>query len=183
MAIFRKKSAFLTMMIENQLATRRSKEESASFARTIAQDQSSFLELWKVIRNGAPPLPQRGAWILEMALEHKPAWLSIIYDEAVDLLFTDQHDAVYRHLIKCLSMQSVPEKHQGRLYDLCIQNLLDPQKPVAVQVFSMSLAARIALPLPELQEELAIVIREGMEWGSAGFRSRGKKVLKELGMP
>jgi hypothetical protein len=44
----------------------------------------------------------------------------------------------------------------------------------------MTVLANLAKKLPELKNELVPLIEDQMPFGSAGFISRGRKVLKEL---
>ena len=44
----------------------------------------------------------------------------------------------------------------------------------------MDIAYNIASDIPELKEELALVINDQMEFNSAGFKSRGKRILKKI---
>jgi hypothetical protein len=64
-----------------------------------------------------------------------------------------------------------------------LQWLRSAKVAVAIQVWCMDIAARIAMPYPELREELAFVIEAQLPYGSAGFVSRGKKILKQLTAP
>ncbi|MCK5279227.1 MAG: hypothetical protein KAQ62_19445, partial [Cyclobacteriaceae bacterium] len=54
------------------------------------------------------------------------------------------------------------------------------KEPVAVKVFAMTVLFNIVQVYPELSEELEISIEEQMPFCSAGFKSRGRKVLKAL---
>jgi hypothetical protein len=44
----------------------------------------------------------------------------------------------------------------------------------------MEAAAKIAMPFPELSAEVRFVIEEQMKHGSAGIKSRGRKLLRLL---
>jgi hypothetical protein len=49
-----------------------------------------------------------------------------------------------------------------------------------VKVFGMTVLANLCEKLPELKNELRIIIEDQMPYGSAGFKSRGSKILKKL---
>jgi hypothetical protein len=118
---------------------------------------------------------------MDHTLERKPELLNTILDDAVAALLQPQHDAVYRMLLKAFDrLPNIPEQYQGVLYDRAIRWILDPKASVAVRVFSITLAAKIAEGIPELQEEVCLTIESQLEYGSAGFRSRGGKVLKRF---
>ncbi|WP_350178272.1 hypothetical protein [Phaeodactylibacter sp.] len=140
-----------------------------------------FQELWAIINTGDRPLPQRAAWAMDHTLERQPELMHTILDDAVGALLQPQHDAVYRMLLKGFDrLPDIPEDHQGVLYDRAIRWILDPKAGVAVRVFSISLAAKIAADIPELQEEVCLAIESQLEYGSAGFCNRGGKVLKRF---
>ena len=66
------------------------------------------------------------------------------------------------------------------MVDICFNFLLSQDEPVAIRVFAMTVLGNIAQKWPELKNELRMAIEENMEFGSAGFKSRGKKELKRL---
>jgi hypothetical protein len=57
---------------------------------------------------------------------------------------------------------------------------MNTKQPIAVRVFSMTVLCNLAGKLPELKNELIPLIEDQMPYGSAGFISRGRKVLKDL---
>jgi hypothetical protein len=44
----------------------------------------------------------------------------------------------------------------------------------------MTVLGNLTMALPELGKELAILIEDELPYGSAGFVSRGRKVLKQI---
>lgn len=158
-----------------------SKAGMERIARLIADGTLSFRELWEVIQTGDPPLPRRAAWAMGHTLEHKPELFQSIASEAAEALQTPQHDAIYRALLKgFLCLPVIAEEQQGPLFDRAIRWILDPKAGTAVRVFSISLAAKIAAGIPELEEEVCLSIESQWEQGTAGFHSRGRKVLKRF---
>ncbi|MEL6654047.1 MAG: hypothetical protein AAFQ87_24905, partial [Bacteroidota bacterium] len=79
-----------------------------------------------------------------------------------------------------LSRIAVDEEIEGELYDLAIEKVGNPQVDVAIRVHCMEIAWNIAKPWAELREELRLVIEGHFEDGSAGFKSRGKKILQRI---
>jgi len=58
--------------------------------------------------------------------------------------------------------------------------LENKKEPIAIRVFAMTVLANLADTYPEIKGELIAVIEDQMPYGSAGFISRGKKILKKL---
>jgi hypothetical protein len=147
----------------------------------IGNSKNRYRDLWEIIKTGEPPLPQRAAWVLDGVTLKYPELFNDIFDEAVTFLPHENHDAVHRALAKILGLRdTIPEKHQGILFSLAIDWMMSPTKAVAIKVHCMSMACTIAMPIPELREELALVIKDQMDLNTVGFRSRGNKILKKL---
>ncbi|MCO6475746.1 MAG: hypothetical protein J5I94_03955 [Phaeodactylibacter sp.] len=168
------------MSLKEALLREHSKANALAITRRILAGEIAFEELWELTKNGAPPLPQRASWVLDTVTEAAPEHLQPYLPEAVRLLQQPNHNAVHRNLLKALERTALPEELQGALYDYCIDKLLNPKALPAIQAFSMSLAAKIAKGIPELEEELALVIESQMEFNSAAFKSRGRRILTLL---
>jgi hypothetical protein len=71
----------------------------------------------------------------------------------------------------------IPKRYQGRVFDACYNLLADPAETVAVRVFSMTVAAKLAENEPELLDELRLIAAKYPQAATAGFRSRARRVL------
>jgi len=89
-------------------------------------------------------------------------------------------DAVKRNILKVLQGVEIPEGLWGKVADIAFQSLTDPQEAVAIRVFSMTVAWNICRKVPELRIELRMIIEDQWEFASAGFRARGRKILREM---
>ena len=72
----------------------------------------------------------------------------------------------------CSSSRSRNDIRAGFL--TLLQPACDPDEPVAVRVFSMTVAANIAKDEPELMDELRLVATKYPQAATAGFRSRSR---------
>ena len=91
------------------------------------------------------------------------------------------HDAVVRNSMRILSSQDVPERLQGYLLEICFDFLMSTKVPVAIKVHAMQVIFNISQNEPDLLNELRMVIEEQMPYGTTGFKSRGRKILKRIG--
>lgn len=165
------------MDIREQLLQEHSKENTHLIADYIGKNNKRYQELWELVRDGEPPLPQRGSWVLTQL----PVSDRHVSEMITALENPGNHDAVKRHLLKILSMADIPEDHAAALFDRCLDWLSDPATAVAVKVYCMDIATTIALPYPELREELKVIIEDQMKHRKTmGILSRGRKMLKKL---
>lgn len=158
----------------------RSGEQVKYIARQVLETPELLEELWQLFIYGEPPIPQYAAWPIDHIARQDPSLFIPYTAGLVMLLEGPNHSAVHRTAAKTLSLIPIPEDVQGIVFDICLDKIMDPSVKPAVQVHSMQAAFNIAGDIPELKEELAIVIESGMEYGSAGFQNRGKKLLKRL---
>ena len=106
----------------------------------------------------------------------KPHLKKIIYN----LKAPGIHDAVKRNTVRFLQFIEIPKSLHGITLDICFGFLQDKKEPIAIKVFSMTVVANLVKIYPELKGELMAIIEDQMPYGSAGYVSRGKKILKQL---
>jgi len=168
------------MELKEALLQQHSKPNTLAIARRVLAGDYAFEELWRLIKSGPPPFPQRASWVLDAVTAEAPFYLEAHLPEAVALLRQPAHNAVHRNLVKALSRIAIPEELQGEVYGFCIDSLMNPKALPAIQAFSMTLAANIARGVPELEEELALVIVDQMDFNTAAFKARGRRILSLL---
>lgn len=169
------------MDLEKLILADRSKPKIIQIVKMIGNDLKRFAQLWKILMTGEKPLPQRAAWILEYCIIAHPDLLTPYYKDAITLLKNrNLHNAIHRSVSKSLSNTIIPEEYHGELFSICMDLLLSPNTKIAIKAHCMEVAFQIATPYEELQEELSLVIKELLPNGSAGIRSRGNRILKDL---
>lgn len=126
-------------------------------------------------------LVQRAAGTLNHAARLKPEllqpWLPVITEQ---LLKKDTPDVVVRNCVRILENYDLPEPLHGPLMQACFEWVAAPGTAVAIKAFSLTLLHRLSLLYPDIQPELLLLINEQWETATAAFRSRAKKILREL---
>ena len=123
-------------------------------------------------------ITQRAAWPVSYCVERHPHLIKPYFGNlAHQLERNDAHVAVRRNVARLLQFVEVPGRYKGRIFDACYNLLADPAQPVAVRVFSMTVAARIAKDDPELLDEVRLVATKYPQASTAGFRCRSRRVF------
>ena len=149
----------------------------------IGNNPSRFQELVNLFLTGPYRVTQRAAWPLSYCVHNHPALIKPHLKKVLDHLKKPGiHDAVKRNTVRLLQDIKIPKSLQGRAADVCFEYLSNTKEPIAVRVFSMTVLANIAKENPALKNEIIPIIEDQLPFGSAGFRSRGMKVLKTLGL-
>jgi len=158
-----------------------SKNQCDKVVAYVGNNSSRFSELVNLCLQGPYRLTQRAAWPLSCCIEKNPKLIEPHLKQVLNYaLKPGVHDAVKRNVVRLLQFVNIPKRLQGLTAKICFQFFTDKKEPIAVRVFSMTVLSNLAKKLPELKNELIPLIEDQMPYGSAGFISRGRKVLKEL---
>ncbi len=169
------------MDIQKELLKRHSRQQTNKIVRYIGSDPARFKMLIHTLLEGSKLIAQRAAWSLSNCVESRPALIKPHLNKVLKMLDReDIHDAVKRNIVRLLQYIEIPKRLYGTVADKCFL-LMDPKEPIAVRVFAMTVLANIAREEPGLKKELRIVIEDQLPYASAGFLSRARKVLRELG--
>lgn len=170
------------MDIEGTLEFHQSKNNTTAIALEIITNPGRMDELVGFILNDSNVLSQRASWPLSVVAETNNEILHPFLNELVDLLSNNKkHPAVKRNVLRAFQfIQAFPEELEGKIIDRCFQLLNSNEEPIAVRVFSMQVIYNLSTKYPEIQPELKECILFRFENESAGFQSRGKRILKRI---
>ena len=169
------------MNIEDTLLAEHSKAQTLRICQYIGDHQDRFDELMRLFLKGEYRVTQRAAWVISYCAEAHPQLIDSHLKKMLDNLEREGlHDAIKRNTLKVLSARQLPEELLGQAATLSFDFLADPQEAIAIKVFSMEMLSQICLVEPGLAGELRLLIEDQMPHASAGFRARGKRILKKL---
>ena len=166
------------MDIREALLAEQSKSQATKIVEYIDGDPGRFKELMNHFLGPTYRLSQRAAWAVNVCAERDPSLVKPYFGKLIQQLERDDSPvAVRRNVARMLQFIGIPKRYEGRVFDACYNLFADPAEPVAVRVFSMTVAAKIAKKDPELLDELRLVATQYPEAATAGFRSRCRNVL------
>lgn len=124
---------------------------------------------------------QRSAWIINLCAEQHPGLLRPYLGKMIARMQEPGvHEAVRRNVIRILQFVETPKGLLGTVATVCFSYLSSGDQPIGVKVFSMTVLGNIARQEPGLKRELRLLIEQQLPYGSAGFRSRARRVLKMI---
>lgn len=169
------------MNLREALLKEHSKKQTMIIVNYIGDDEKKFAELMQLFLYHEYRVEQRSAWAVSYCAEVHPHLILPYMKPMIDLLKKKNvHDAVKRNIVRILQFIDIPKKYFAKLANACFDLLLSKEEPVAVKVFSMTVLANICKYEPALASELRLVIEDQLPYGSAGFKSRADKVLREI---
>lgn len=169
------------MDIREALLEVHSKAQAEKIAVYVGDDPTRFAQLMKLLLGPVYRISQRAAWPVSYCIERRPELVKPYFNVLIKQLERDDsHPAVRRNVARLFQFVDVPKRYHGRLFHACYNLLDDPDQPVAVRVFSMTVAANLAKDSPELLAELKLVATKYPSLMTPGMGSRIRRVFGEL---
>ncbi len=169
------------MDLRKQLLKEHSKENTAKIVGHIQENPHLVVELMDIFLNESYRLIQRSAWVVGDLGRSNPELIRPYTGQMiVNLKRSEIHVAARRNTMRYLQEVNVDEAYWGDLLDISLKFLARNDETIAVKVFSMTVAYNIVKEVPELKDELSILIEDQLPYGTAGFKSRGQKIISAL---
>jgi hypothetical protein len=170
------------MDLESEILKEHSKRQAVRIASWISKDKKRFRQLMTLFLKGEYRITQRSAWIVSLCSDKHPELIRPYLKQMIRRMQEPGvHDAVKRNVIRILQFIEIPDALLGEVTTVCFDYLVSPNEPIAVRVFSMTVLGNIAQKEPDLKHELQLIIEQQLTYGSLGFCSRAKKVMKMIG--
>lgn len=168
-------------IIREMLLQEHSKAQMLRIVESIEIDNSLFQELIDIFFGNDSRLVQRSAWALKHLAIQSPRFIVPYLDKLVANLKKDNlHDATIRNSLRILEDMKIPSRLHGEIVTICFDYLEDFHTAIAIKCFSMTIIWNICEYEPDLSNELKLLLEDQMQYQSAGFKSRGKKILKAI---
>jgi hypothetical protein len=163
------------------LRAEHSKKQTDRIVTYIGGDKERFATLINLFFKGEYRITQRAAWPLSYCVREHPELIDPYYRQLLDNLGRkDIHVAVIRNTVRLLQDVSIPKRWHGRVMSICFDFVADPETPIAVKAFSLTILSNLSADYPEIRGELKLLIGDQWEQATPAFRSRAKKILKGL---
>ena len=158
-----------------------SKAQAMQIATDAAGSEMVLSELIDCFTSGDTRLTQRAAWSLSWVAQKNPEAIQPYIDIIVSQISRPEaHDAVIRNSLRILEDIEIPEQFHGEVLNACFDFIQKKHTAVAIKAFSLHVIFNLSKLYPEIRNELKLVIQENIEFETAAFRSRGKKLLAKL---
>lgn len=164
-----------------RLSQMKSKQDSFLIADWVGDNTERYHLLTKSFFADEYRESQRAAMVLGHVHDRQPHLIKPYLPQMIEhLRRADIHDAGKRNIVRTLQTVDLPEDLWGKAADICFTFVADPGTAVAIRVFSMTVLWNLCQKIPELMPELRATIEDWLDYGTAGFKSRGKKILKQI---
>lgn len=168
--------------IKSLLSGRQSRAMFDAVIDYVGGDQEKFDALIAFIQCEDDRMNQTSSAPINYIGEKYPYLLSAHHESLTRLMGDfNRHQAVRRNITRMYQSVDIPEEFHGVAIQNGFEILLNMSEPIANKAFAMAVLERITRGVPELREELALVIQSLYEHGSIGEKNRSKSIMKLLG--
>ena len=154
--------------------------EKEMFIAEVGRSSERFQTLLELTLYEKDPLAWRAAWILDGSDEQNKGLAESSLSAIIQRLPELESKGALRSLLRLLCRYDIPEGDQGLLVDLCFSFMVSELYPVAVKVHAMQIIYNHTLIYPELKDELITVIEDQVANNTVGFKSRGRRIIRQL---
>lgn len=169
------------MDLKAEILKEHSKAHALKIAEYATASPDHFKELMECFMSNEYRLAQRAAWSVSWAAGKDPTMVMPYIGELVAALeMTGVHDAVIRNSLRVLEKIEIPETFHGEVMNACFTFIENPKAPVAFKAFSLAILGKLANTYPEIKQDLKLIIEANWDSETPAFRSRGKKILKNM---
>lgn len=169
------------MKIQELLEQEHSRDQTDKVVLFVGNDESRFVELMSLVLANKKLLSQRAAWPMSLIVLDYPFLFESYFESIITLIRQPNvHDSIVRNSLKILAEIPVPDQFQGIVVDICLEFILDPQKPTGIKAFAITSLQNICRQHPALASEVKLILAERIEFEKPAYISRAKKFLKEF---
>jgi len=167
------------MNFESILSTFPGKEAAVLIAKEIANNPGQMPKLWE-FATSSHERSWRATWLMDKVYDEAPELIRPYIPQMIQMIPNLECQSKQRQFLKLISAEALPKTISGDFINRCFDLLISNATPVAVRVYAMQILFNFSEQEPDIKNELALVIEEFMSDGSAGFKCRGKRILKKL---
>jgi len=169
------------MKLKETILKEHSKKNCTLIISYVGNNQERFDELVQLFLHSDYRVIQRASWPLSYIVDKHPGLIKKHFGKLIrNLRKPGLHDAAKRNTLRLLQTYPIPIKYRGEIMDTCFRNIESPTEKPAIKAFSLTILHNLSKQYPDIKYELKTVIESRWPYESAAFKSRARKILKEL---
>lgn len=169
------------MDLRETILDEHSKEQTAKIVKYIGADEKRFAELMKLFFSGEYGVTQRAAWPMSYCVQKHPSLIQPYFKKILQVLGEPgNHDAVTRNILRLLQDVQIPKRFHGEVMNKCFEYITASDIPSAIKAFALTILENLSNEYPDIRKELQIIIEERFIHESPAFKSRARKILKNI---
>ncbi len=158
-----------------------SKLDIRQLAFAVAQDDTQFMHLVKIIQAAERTPAMKAAWIIGTMAELKQTELIHTYQqELIDLVMSQSSGSVVRELMKAINTVTLNEEQEGRYLQFCFDQLMRMDVDVAVKYCANRYLEKAVKKYPELKSEFISLLKAQLEVYNDAWHKYTQRIIHRL---
>ena len=171
----------MTPPLKDQLSVALYNNFAEDFAYHILDNPGSFPELYALIFDENPKTAWRSAWVCEKISYLFPEWFIDKRSELMRQIMQSANHGSKRSLLNILLYLPIEEPISVEFLNFCLDRMLSPQEPIAIQAQCIKMAYELCKKEPELLPELKYILENAEpEYYSKGVQNVIRNTLKQI---
>ena len=167
--------------LKEQLSGTLCKNFAEEFAYRILDNPESFPELYALTFNDNPKTAWRAMWVCEKVSYWFPEWFMDKRPELIQRTILCTNHGSKRCLLNILLYLPIEEPISVEFLNFCLDRMLSPQEPIAIQAQCIKMAYELCKKEPELLPEFKYILENAEpEYYSKGIQTVIRNTLKQL---
>lgn len=181
------------LLYEELNGVNHSREKRLYYAQLVIKDPKLIPHLLEILFSVNDKVSPRAAWVLEfMCSENLESLIPFldVFTERIHLVHQDSAVRPVAKICELLAMAyfskesnsiqtSLTPKHKERIIEVCFDYMINDEK-IAPKAYSMNTLYLFGLEYDWIHPELTSIIERDFHSQSAGYKARGKKILKKI---
>lgn len=122
----------------------------------------------------------QAAWVLTHSSTSTHFWLYKKQNELINTVLTCNHSGKCRLLLTLLYKQPFENPPRVDFLNFCMDKIMDKQEPPAIIALCMKIAYELCLPIPELMNELNLILQAMDNKSSPAIESSYRNIQKAM---
>jgi hypothetical protein len=151
-------------------------------ADVIDEDPNIFHEAFELIFQNKYKISARASRVIYFFAARNPEMIKPYLSRIIAALPVIDNNSILQNLLKILTEHPLPDDEEilGLLLNKCFEFIDSVETKPAVKVYSLDILYNLSLIFPDIREELFQTIEKQIPQSSAGFKTRGEKMLEKL---
>lgn len=168
------------MDIRSIISKRVEMVEVLELLNLLHESDAKKQELYDIVFDEDEKIGYHAAWILTHLSSADNRWLYLKQNELIDEVMTCKHGGKRRVILNLLYKQPYSDSPRTDFLDFCLHRIPNGRELPAVQSLCIKIAYELSLPIPELIQELKVILDMLDSNTSPAVRSIRRKVLKSM---
>lgn len=169
------------------------REYRMKYAQLVIKQKELFKHILEIAFDEEDKVAIRASWVLDYVVRENIAWIYPHLDYFTNRISTCKHHSIVRPMAKICEILALKytsknsseikkhliKSHIEKIIETGFDWMITDQK-VAVKAYTMQTLFEFGKENDWVHDELQLILEQTIVDGSAGYKSRGKKILKSI---